>query len=71
MVRNAKSPNATTYTVEEKEGYIITYANGMLRKLNLLTEKYGFGEKKETLEFALFVLERLNEAGSVSLKEGG
>ena len=52
----------------QKEKFTISYSNGALKALNDMTEQYGFENKEETLNFALVVLQRLGEEGTVSLK---
>ena len=47
---------------------MITYSNGALREIDLMTEKYSFKNREETLNFALFVIKRLQEKGAVELK---
>ena len=48
---------------------MITYSNGALREIDLMTEKYSFKNREETLNFALFVIKRLQEKGAVELKD--
>ena len=47
--------------------YSITYSNGALKVLDDMKEKYDLESREETLGFALLVLKRLHENGTVSL----
>ena len=60
----------TEQKVVEKSGdeYTITYCKEAFRLLEDLTRSYNLS-RKETLGFALSVLRRLKEDGSVSLRQ--
>ena len=59
----------TTVSKEKKGEFTVTYANGMLERLNTLTKEYEFKQRVDTLEFALFILDRLKDEGSVTLRK--
>ena len=54
--------------MSNQEEYSVIYSKGALKALDEMKKGYDFPSRKDTLNFALLVLKRLREEGTVSLK---
>ncbi|MDE0243690.1 MAG: hypothetical protein OYG31_03205 [Candidatus Kaiserbacteria bacterium] len=54
---------------DEKEKFTITYSNGALKTLDEMTQNYQFKDREQTLNFALYLVQKLYEDGNVELKD--
>ena len=52
-----------------QEEYDVTYSKRALEVIDDMTKRYAFEDREETLNFALYILKRLREEGTITLKE--
>ena len=55
--------------MSDQNKYNVTYSNGALKVLDEMKKEYDFQNREDTLNFALLVLKRLRDEGTVSLKK--